>query len=151
MSALFAAFGFPELNATLNALCLVLLVCGYAAIRRGRRQLHIKCMVSALVVSAAFLASYLYYHYTKGHVSFGEQYMDRHGESPAGWLYAAYGVILLTHTLLAVAVAPLALVTATLGWYNALTWHRRIAYWTLPIWLYVSVTGIVVYALVYQL
>jgi uncharacterized membrane protein YozB (DUF420 family) len=151
MSAVFAAFSFPELNATLNAVCVVLLVSGYAAIRFGRRQLHIKCMVSALVVSAAFLASYLYYHYTEGHVRFEVKYMDRNGMSPPGWLYATYLVILLTHTLLAVGVAPLALVTAILGWYNALTWHKRIAYWTLPIWLYVSVTGIVVYAMVYQL
>jgi uncharacterized membrane protein YozB (DUF420 family) len=151
MNAPFAEFSFPELNATLNAVCLVLLVSGYAAIRSGRRQLHITCMVSALVVSAVFLASYLYYHYTVGHVVFDGRYRERHGVWPAAWLDRAYHIILVTHIILAVAVVPLALVTAILGWRNALAWHRRIAYWTLPIWLYVSVTGVVVYTMLYQL
>jgi putative membrane protein len=153
-----ASFSFPELNATLNAACVVLLVSGYAAIRRGRERLHITCMASALVVSSAFLASYLYYHYTVGHVSFGEQYLQRHGVSPPEALSGAYLLILLTHTVLAVTVAPLALVTACFGvlgttgrWANGLVWHRRVAWWTLPIWLYVSVTGVIVYGMVYQL
>jgi uncharacterized membrane protein YozB (DUF420 family) len=152
------SFGFPELNATLNAVCLVLLLGGYAAIRRGNERLHITCMVSALAVSSVFLASYLYYHYTVGHVEFGSQYHDRHGVSPPGWLAAAYYAILVTHTILAASVAPLALVTASFGvlgttrsWRRGLFWHRRIAYVTLPIWLYVSVTGVIVYGMVYQL
>jgi uncharacterized membrane protein YozB (DUF420 family) len=157
MSAPFATFSFPELNATLNAVCLVLLICGYAAIRSGREPLHITCMVSALTVSAVFLTSYLYYHFNVGHVKFEDQYLERHGTSPLGALYAAYVIILLTHTVLAVTVAPLALVTASLGLFavrgsgRARMWHKRIAYWTLPIWLYVSVTGVVVYGMVYQL
>jgi putative membrane protein len=157
MNAPFAVFSFPELNATLNAVCLVLLLSGYAAIRSGREPLHITCMVSALAVSAVFLTSYLYYHYTVGHVSFADQYLERHGTSPLGALHAAYVIILFTHTVLAVTVAPLALVTASLGWFavrggsRARIWHKRVAYWTLPIWLYVSVTGVVVYGMVYQL
>jgi putative membrane protein len=86
-----------------------------------------------------------------GHVSFATLYQDRHGDSPAEWLANVYFAILLTHVVLAVLVAPLALVTAYLGWRNKLVWHKRIAYWTLPIWLYVSVTGVIVYAMVYQL
>jgi len=151
MTPTFAAYELPELNATLNAVSLVLLVSGYVAIKTGRVRLHINCMVSALVVSAAFLASYLYYHYTVGHVVFAAQYADRHGASPLPWLATTYGVILFTHIVLAVAVAPLALVTAYLGWTNRLVWHKRLAWWTLPIWLYVSVTGVVVYGMVYQL
>jgi uncharacterized membrane protein YozB (DUF420 family) len=157
MNAPFAAFSFPELNATLNAVCLVLLVAGYAAIRSGREPLHITCMVSALVVSTVFLASYLYYHYTFGHVVFEHRYLERHGTSPASGLSAAYGIILLTHIVLAVTVVPLALVTASFGLFafrgsgRARIWHKRIACWTLPIWLYVSVTGVVVYGMVYQL
>jgi len=151
------SFGFPELNATLNAICLVLLVGGYAAIRRGNVRLHITCMVSALAVSSVFLASYLYYHYTVGHVEFALKYHERHGVSPPTALTAAYRGILLTHIVLAVTVVPLALVTASLGliglgkWPARLAWHKRIAYVTLPIWLYVSVTGVVVYGMVYQL
>ncbi len=141
----------PELNATLNAVSLVLLITGYVAIKTRRVQLHINCMVSALVVSAAFLVSYLYYHYTVGHVLFAEKYELRHGTSPLAWLATTYGVILLTHIVLAVTVAPLALVTAYLGWTNRLVWHKRLAWWTLPIWVYVSVTGVVVYGMVYQL
>jgi uncharacterized membrane protein YozB (DUF420 family) len=158
MNPPFATFSFPELNATLNAACVVLLVSGYVAIRRGAVRLHVTCMASALAVSAVFLASYLYYHYTVGHVEFGAQYQARHGALPGGALTATYLAILLTHTLLAVTVAPLALVTATLGTLgltrksvNVLAWHRRAASWALPVWLYVSVTGVVVYGMVYQL
>ena len=150
MSLPFATFSLPELNATLNSASLVLLVAGYAAIRRGNVRLHIACMVSALVVSSVFLASYLYYHYTVGHVSFAEQFQDRHGASPGVGLARTYGIILVTHVILAVVIAPLALVTAYLGWSNRLAWHKRVAYWALPIWLYVSVTGVVVYWMVYQ-
>jgi uncharacterized membrane protein YozB (DUF420 family) len=150
-------FGFPELNATLNAVCLMLLVSGYVAIRRGKVRLHITCMVSALAVSSVFLASYLYYHYTVGHVEFGAQYLERHGASPPTGLTPVYRVILATHIILAVTVVPLAVVTASLGlmglekWPTRLAWHKRIAYVTLPIWLYVSVTGVIVYGMVYQL
>jgi len=151
------SFGLPELNATLNAVCLVLLLAGYAAIRRGNVRLHITCMVSALAVSSVFLASYLYYHYTVGHVEFGARYDERHGFSPPMALTAGYRVILITHIVLAVTVVPLALVTASLGlmglekWPSRLAWHKRVAYVTLPIWLYVSVTGVIVYGMVYQL
>ncbi len=151
MSLPFATFNLPELNATLNSASLVLLVVGYAAIRRGNVRLHIACMVSALVVSSVFLASYLYYHYTVGHVSFAEQYQLRHATSPSSGLAGAYALILVTHVVLAAVIAPLALMTAYLGWSNRLAWHKRIAYWTLPIWLYVSVTGVVVYWMVYQM
>ncbi len=151
-------FATPEFNAVLNGASALLLVAGYVAIRRRLVVTHIALMTAALAVSAVFLASYLYYHYTVGHVEFGHQYQERHDTAPTAWLWRTYLAILLTHTFLAVAVAPLAIITASLGVLGVinkspsrLLWHRRIAYWTLPIWLYVSVTGVVVYGMVYQL
>jgi putative membrane protein len=151
-------FATPEFNATLNAASGVLLVVGYLAIRRRFVVMHVAFMTTALAVSAVFLASYLYYHFTVGHVEFGHQYQERHDTAPAMWLARTYLIILLTHTFLAVTVAPLAIITASFGVLGIvkrsptrLLWHRRIGYWTLPIWLYVSITGVVVYAMVYQL
>jgi uncharacterized membrane protein YozB (DUF420 family) len=139
----------PSLNAALNTTCAVLLLAGYLAIRTRRVVLHKACMLTALGVSAAFLASYLYYHFA---VKSGEptRFSDRAPNAPpwVGWLYLA---ILLTHTLLAVVVAPLALFTAWQGLRGNLKRHVRIARWTLPIWLYVSVTGVVVYWMLYRL
>jgi len=151
MNPLFAEFALPELNATLNSVSLVLLIAGFIAIKAGRRQLHIACMLSALAVSTAFLISYLYYHYTVGDVKFGEQYLQRHPTEPAYALSVAYGFVLVPHVILAATVAPLALITAYFGFCNKLIAHKRIAKWTLPIWLYVSITGVVVYWMVYQM
>jgi uncharacterized membrane protein YozB (DUF420 family) len=139
----------PTLNACLNGTSAVLLVLGYAAIRSRRITLHKSCMLGALTVSAAFLASYLFYHFgvIRGqHVSFRE----RVPQAP-DWVAEVYLAVLLSHTVLAVAAAPLALTTAYLGLRDRLVRHVRIARWTLPIWLYVSVTGVVVYWMLYRL
>lgn len=129
---------WPQFNAVLNGVSAVLLGAGYAAVRRGRVTLHISCMLTALGVSALFLSSYLYYHIVvrQGqHTSFGG--------SPEA--YAVYLAVLLSHTVLAVAAAPLALFTAYQGLRGNIPRHVRVARWTLPIWLYVSITGVVVY------
>jgi uncharacterized membrane protein YozB (DUF420 family) len=139
----------PTVNASLNGLSAVLLVLGYVAVRSRRIGLHKACMLGALAVSAVFLGSYLFYHFgiIRGqHVSFRE----RVPEAP-GWLARVYLAVLLSHTVLAVVAAPLALVTAYLGLRDRIATHRRVARWTLPIWLYVSVTGVVVYWMLYRL
>src|ERR1043166_2693578 len=133
----------PAVNAALNGLCAALLVLGYVTIRRRWERVHITCMTSALVVSAVFLSSYLYFHFV---VQSGQPTTFR-GE---GWVRVAYFTILLTHTVLAIVVAPLALFVAYQGLRDRRPRHVRIARWTLPCWLYVSVTGVVVYWLLYQ-
>ena len=139
----------PAVNAALNATSAVLVVTGYAAIRCRRVRLHMTCMLSALVVSAVFLASYLYYHFViKGAVA--TRFAERNPDAPAA-MASLYYLLLASHTILAAAVAPLALVTAYLGLSDRLKGHVRIARWTLPIWLYVSITGVVVYWMLYQL
>jgi uncharacterized membrane protein YozB (DUF420 family) len=139
----------PAVNAVLNATSAVLLLLGYAAVRGRRVLLHQTLMLAALAVSAVFLASYLYYHFAVRHgrpTSFAERWPS----APDGVRYLYYAV-LGSHTLLAVAAAPLALVTAYLGVRGRLVRHVRVARWTLPIWLYVSVTGVVVYWMLYHL
>jgi len=138
------AHDLPSVNAFLNGLSAVLLVAGYRAIRRRRVALHQTCMLTALGVSVLFLVSYLYYHFQVK----GGQPTRFLGE---GWVRPVYLTILLTHTVLAAVAAPLALVTAYLGLRGRLKRHVRIARWTLPIWLYVSVTGVVVYWMLYRL
>ncbi len=134
----------PLVNASLNAASALLLVLGYVAVRRRRISLHRTCMLMALGVSAVFLASYLYYHLAICH---GQPTRFR-GE---GWPRTVYFAVLLSHTLLAAAAAPLALFTAYQGLRDRLARHVRVARWTLPIWLYVSVTGVVVYVMLYWL
>jgi uncharacterized membrane protein YozB (DUF420 family) len=136
--------GFPELNAALNATAFVLLIAGYFAIKSRRIGLHKTCMLTALAVSAAFLASYLYYHL----VVRSGQVTSFSGPEPARSIYLT---ILLSHTVLAAVVAPIALITACLGLAGWLAAHRWIARVTLPIWLYVSITGVVVYFMLYRL
>jgi protein SCO1/2/putative membrane protein len=136
-------YRLPACNAALNALCAMLLVTGYIAIRRRYEALHIGCMVLALIVSALFLGSYLYFHF----VVQGGQPTAFRGE---GWVRPVYFTILVTHTVLAALVAPLALYVAYQGLRDRRPRHVRVARWTLPIWLYVSVTGVVVYVLLYQ-
>lgn len=130
----------PALNATLNAIAAVLLAIGYLLIRRGRRAQHRRVMIAAFVTSSLFLVSYLVYHAQVGSVRF-----TRHG-----FVRPVYFTILITHVTLAAAVLPLALVTLSRGLSSRFDRHRRIARWTLPIWLYVSVTGVLVYVLLYQ-
>ena len=135
---------FPTLNAALNAASAILLTLGYSAIRRRAIALHKTCMLSAVAVSAAFLGSYLYYHL-----------VVKNGQPTPflaeGWVRRVYFTLLLSHTLLAMIVAPLALYTAYQGLRNRLDRHRRIARWTLPMWIYVSVTGVIVYVMLYHL
>jgi len=133
----------PAVNAVLNSTSALLLVLGYLAVRRKWIGLHKRCMLAALLVSALFLTSYLYYHFV---VRGGE---PTRFQGPDG-VRGVYLTILLSHTLLAVVAAPLALVSAYLGLSNRLPRHVRLARWTLPIWLYVSVTGVVVYWMLYQ-
>jgi protein SCO1/2 len=143
-----AAF-YPPLNASLNAAAGVLLLLGYGAIRRRRVRLHIACMLSALAVSAVFLAFYLYFHLVIMHGQ-PTRFHDKWPEAPRG-VEIAYIVLLTSHTILAAATAPLALYTASLGLRNRLGRHVWIARWTLPIWLYVSITGVLVYWMLYRL
>lgn len=130
----------PALNASLNGIAGVLLVTGYLLIRRGRIRLHRAAMISACVVSALFLTSYVIYH-----ANIGSKPFPGHG-----LVRAVYFGILITHVLLAAAVPPLALITLSRGLRARFDRHVAIARWTLPIWLYVSVTGVVVYVMLYQ-
>lgn len=130
----------PAWNASLNALCGVLLLSGLRAIRAGDRERHRTLMVSAVAVSAVFLVSYLTRVALTGTHRFP-------GDGPLKWLYLA---ILLSHTVLAAAAAPMALRTLFLGWRGRFEAHRKVARVTFPIWLYVSATGVVVYFLLYQ-
>ena len=130
----------PGVNATLNAVAAVLLVAGYSFIRSGRREAHKRCMLAAFGCSVLFLVSYLYYHSQVGSVRFQGQGMVR----------ILYLSLLLTHTVLAATVPFLALIPLVQGLRERFARHVRIARWTLPIWLYVSVTGVVVYWMLYR-
>jgi uncharacterized membrane protein YozB (DUF420 family)/cytochrome oxidase Cu insertion factor (SCO1/SenC/PrrC family) len=140
---------FPRFNASLNALCVCLLITGFLAIRQRFSKIHITCMLGALAVSALFLVSYLYYHLV---IRGGQptRFRDQAPSAPEV-VHTLYYVILLTHTVLAMLVAPLAVVTAYLGLRGRLGGHMRLARWTLPLWLYVSITGVVVYWMLYRL
>ena len=133
-------FSHAALNATLNGASALLLAGGYAAIRAGKRETHKRFMISAFVVSCAFLASYLLYHYRVGHVAFRGQ----------GLVRPLYFALLVSHTVLAVVIVPMIVVTLRRAWLERFDRHRRIARWTLPLWFYVSVTGVIVYWMVYQ-
>ena len=134
----------PLVNAALNATCAVLLVAAYAAIRNRRVRLHQGLMIAAFVTSMVFLGSYLYYHFA---VKGGEPTRF----SGPGGAKVVYLAVLLTHTVLAVVVAVAAPVTLVMGFNARNNRHKRVARWTLPIWLYVSVTGVVVYWMLYRL
>jgi protein SCO1 len=129
----------PALNATLNATAALLLLRGYYQIREGRRGQHRRTMLAAFGVSVVFLISYLVYHFNVGSKRFEHE----------GMLRNVYISILLSHTVLAALVPFLAVVTLRRGLKNDLRRHARLARWTFPIWLYVSVTGVVVYFMLY--
>jgi putative membrane protein len=131
----------PTLNATLNAISAVLLSVGYMFIRRKERQRHKACMLAAFAMSVLFLMSYVTYHAQVGSKPFP-------GE---GAIRALYFTVLIPHVILAAAIVPLALITLSRGLSNRFDAHRRIARWTLPIWLYVSITGVMVYLMLYKL
>jgi uncharacterized membrane protein YozB (DUF420 family) len=131
----------PALNATLNATSAVLLSMGWWLIRRGRIAQHRKVMIAAFCTSCAFLVSYLVYHAQVGSVRFTKQ----------GPIRVVYFTILLTHTVLAAAIVPMVLITLSRGLKRQDARHYAIARWTMPLWLYVSVTGVVVYLMLYRL
>jgi uncharacterized membrane protein YozB (DUF420 family) len=134
-------FSQAALNASLNGVSAVLLACGYAAIRSGKMAVHKRFMVSAFVVSTVFLISYVVYHVRVGHVVFQGQ----------GWVRPVYFALLLSHTTLAIVIVPMILVTLRRAWLEKYDKHRIIARWTLPLWFYVCVTGVIVYLMVYQI
>lgn len=125
----------PALNATLNTIAAVLLVCGWVCIKARKKAAHAAFMVLALLVSVAFLTSYLIYHYHVGHVEFQGK----------GFIRTVYFTMLISHILLAVVNVPLIIMTVVPAIRQRFDRHRRIARWTLPSWLYVSVTGVLVY------
>ena len=131
----------PAVNAALNATASILLVWGYTLIRRRRIQAHKRVMIAAFTVSVLFLVSYLVYHSQVGSVRFQR----------TGPIRAVYLSILLTHTVLAAAVPVLAILTLRRALQERFDRHRRLARWTLPIWLYVSLTGVVIYVMLYRL
>jgi len=134
-----ALSSLPAVNASLNAACTFFIVLGYVMIRRRRILIHRICMLTAFVCSVAFLVFYVYFHIHAGIIRFGGQ----------GWIRPVYFTLLVSHTVLAVATLPLVLVALSLALSNKFTSHRRIAQWALPVWLYVSVTGVVIYWLLY--
>ena len=131
----------PAVNATLNGLSAVLLLNGYLQIRRGNRTVHKRFMFSALVSSALFLTSYVIYHWNAGSRPF----------PGIGPIRVAYFVILVTHVTLATTILPLALITTTRALRSQFDRHVAIARWTFPLWMYVSVTGVIIYVMLYQI
>lgn len=130
----------PHLNALLNSASGILLIVGYYLIRQRNRAAHKRCMLAALSASTLFLISYLVYHFEVGSVRF----------QGTGWIRTVYFTILISHTVLAAAIVPLVIVTVVRALRERFDRHRAIARWTLPLWLYVSVTGVVVYWMLYQ-
>ena len=131
----------PTLNALLNSLAALFLAAGYVMIRRGRIQAHRTCMLAAFGTSTLFLVSYLIYHANVGSVAF----------TGVGPIRVVYFAVLISHIILAAAILPLAIVTLLRAVRGRFERHRAIARWTLPIWLYVSVTGVIVYVMLYRL
>jgi len=138
---MFSVYDLPAVNATLNACSFVLLMSGFYFIRQKKITAHRACMIAAVVFSLLFLTSYLIYHAQVGSVKF----------TKTGWIRPVYFTILLTHTVLAVAIVPMAAVTLFRALKERFDKHRKIARWTLPVWMYVSVTGVVIYFMLYQL
>ena len=130
----------PVVNASLNATATVLLLLGFAFIKTRRVKAHIATMITALVVSAAFLTCYLIYHFYVGHVKF----------AGTGLVQKFYYTLLLTHVILAVVSLPMIIMTVTPALRRRFDKHKRMARWTYPVWLYVSVTGVIVYMMCYQ-
>jgi uncharacterized membrane protein YozB (DUF420 family) len=132
---------FPTINATLNGTSAVLLLIGRGLIARRRVAAHRAIMITALISSSLFLMSYLYYHAHVGSVHFQGQ----------GWSRPVYFTILFTHTVLAAAIVPMVIITLNRALRERFDRHRAIARWTFPLWLYVSVTGVVIYVMLYHL
>lgn len=131
----------PAVNATLNGTSAILLSMGYYFIRQKRIPAHKRCMLAAFGTSTLFLISYLVYHFQVGSVRF----------TGTGWIRGLYFTILTSHTLLAASIVPLAITTLSRAWKAHFEKHKRIARWTLPLWFYVSVTGVIIYWMLYKL
>ncbi|HET9531103.1 MAG TPA: DUF420 domain-containing protein [Blastocatellia bacterium] len=131
----------PTLNAILNVTCFTLLVTGYIMIRRKKIEAHRACMLGAVTASILFLISYLVYHFNVGATTF----------KGTGGARPFYFTVLLTHTVLAAAIVPFVVVTLRRALRGQFTSHRRVARWTLPLWLYVSITGVIVYLMLYHI
>lgn len=131
----------PTVNAFLNGTSFILLLTGFYFIRRRQITAHKICMISAFVVSGLFLTSYLIYHYNVGSVRFTQE----------GWIRPLYFAILISHSILAATVPILAPITLYRAWKEKFEKHVKIARWTLPIWLYVSITGVIIYWMLYRL
>jgi putative membrane protein len=134
-------YRLPEINATLNTVSAVALLTGYRFIRKGRVTAHRASMLTAFGCSSLFLCGYVYFHAAIGVVRFGGH----------GWIRAVYFALLTSHTILAVVILPLVLITLYRALSNQFIKHQAIAKWTLPLWLYVSVTGVIVYVMLYRL
>ena len=135
-----AVTDLPALNASLNLVAAVLLALGYAFVRRGDVKRHRICMVAACIISALFLASYSVYHWNVGSVRY----------TGDGWVRTVYFTILASHIVLAMAIVPLVAVTLWRAWTGAFNQHRRVARWAWPFWMYVSVTGVIIYWMLYH-
>ena len=131
---------FPVLNATLNGTSAALLLSGRVFIARGRVAAHRACMIAAVIASSLFLASYVFFHYRVGNILFLGQ----------GWSRPVYFSILTSHVLLAIVIVPLAAITLSRGLRARYDKHRAIARWTWPLWMYVSITGVLIYFMLYQ-
>ncbi len=130
----------PAVNATLNGISAILLTMGFVFIKRGKKEAHQRCMISAFLVSAVFLICYLIYHYYAGSTKF----------TATGWIRPVYFTILITHVILAAAIVPMILMTMWRAWKKDFEKHKKIARWTWPLWMYVSVTGVLIYLMLYQ-
>jgi len=131
---------FPALNASLNGTSAVLLLTGRILIAKGRIAAHRICMIAAVVASLLFLGCYLYFHAKVGNIRF----------LGVGWARPVYFTILTSHTILAMVIVPLAIITLNRGLRSRYDKHRAIARWTWPLWMYVSITGVIVYFMLYQ-
>jgi uncharacterized membrane protein YozB (DUF420 family) len=132
---------FPAINASLNGTSALLLATGRVFIARGKMAAHRACMIAAVTASSLFLVSYLYYHAHVGSVRFKGQ----------GWVRPVYFSILTTHTILAAIIVPLVILTLSRGLRGRFDRHRAVARWTFPLWMYVSITGVVIYLMLYKL
>lgn len=131
----------PTINATLNCISAIFLICGYRFIKQGRRSAHQKCMIAALSVSALFLVTYVIYHAEVGSIPY--PYHD--------WTRPVYFVILIPHVILAALMVPFILTTVWLAWREKFSTHKRLARFVWPVWLFVSISGVVIYLMLYRL
>ncbi len=131
----------PAVNATLNGLSAVFLLAGYRFIRRKNQAAHQKCMLSAVVTSTLFLACYITYHAKAGRTVFKEP----------EWFRPIYLTLLVSHTILAVTIVPMVIITLSRALRQRFDLHKKIARWTWPLWMYVSVTGVIIYLLLYKI